>query len=231
MDKHMRGFVEILEENFDLPEPIWDIGSYCVPGQEELANVRSIFAHKEFLGIDMRAGPGVDRVENIENISAADESVGTILCLNTLEHVENMFAAAGEMHRVIRQGGILILTTPFNFPIHNHPGDYWRFTPQALLYLTRDFSTRLVGHHGYELTPRMTFAVAFKSDNPDVLEKKLDGLKARFIKAAYKRKGSVGRRIKMALAQALVGKKYFYNQNHFGDIGMEIVCQQDRNES
>ena len=58
-----------------------------------------------------------------------------------LEHVEaDPFAAIEETRRVLRPGGIAVHTTVFMYPVHGAPGDFWRFTPNALRYLCRNFS-------------------------------------------------------------------------------------------
>jgi SAM-dependent methyltransferase len=48
--------------------------------------------------------------------------------------------AFDESRRVLKPGGVAIHTTAFMYPIHQFPGDFWRFTPDALKYLARDFS-------------------------------------------------------------------------------------------
>ena len=80
----------------------------------------------------MREGPGVDRVLNIHEIDLASESVGTVLMLDTVEHVEFVRKAMEEVHRILKPSGILVVTSVMNFPIHSHPYDYWRFTPEGL---------------------------------------------------------------------------------------------------
>ena len=68
MERIIRDYVAIVADLFELPEPIWDIGSYQVAGQEELVNLRDVFAGRDFVGVDMREGPGVDRVENVVQV-------------------------------------------------------------------------------------------------------------------------------------------------------------------
>lgn len=55
-----------------------------------------------------------------------------------LEHVEgDPFAAVRESFRVVRPGGFVVHTTCLLNPIHREPGDFWRFTPDALALLCR----------------------------------------------------------------------------------------------
>lgn len=58
-----------------------------------------------------------------------------------IEHVEgNVEQAINETHRVLKPGGILILTSAFIYPVHYGPKDLWRFSPDAFRYLCRNFS-------------------------------------------------------------------------------------------
>jgi len=55
-----------------------------------------------------------------------------------LEHVEgNPFDAIKESFRVVKAGGFVVHTTCLLNPIHREPGDFWRFTPDALALLCR----------------------------------------------------------------------------------------------
>jgi ubiquinone/menaquinone biosynthesis C-methylase UbiE len=48
---------------------------------------------------------------NIEDIAFPEGSFDTILCSHVLEHVDDR-KALGEMHRILRQGGLLLMMTP-----------------------------------------------------------------------------------------------------------------------
>lgn len=67
---------------------------------------------------------------------------GTILCLSVLEHVMDPFQIFRAIYKVLKRRGLFILSTVFEFPYHPSPGDYWRFSPEALrhLALTTGFS-------------------------------------------------------------------------------------------
>lgn len=67
----------------------------------------------------------------------------TILCTQVLEHIPNPQKAIQQMHKLLKKGGTLILTTPFIFPIHSN-SDYYRFSPQALQELLKKFKTTTI---------------------------------------------------------------------------------------
>jgi SAM-dependent methyltransferase len=166
----LNGVVQAISETFDLPEPVLEIGSYLTPGREEIANLRQFFTGKSYVGIDIRPGPGVDQVADVECLPHADGSVGTVLCLSTLEHVQRFWRAFDELHRVLRPDGVLVISVPFNIRIHNHPSDYWRFTPEAVDLLLEDYPSRLIGWHGPVERPENIWAVAFREARPAITE-------------------------------------------------------------
>lgn len=92
------------------------------------------------VGIDIESGEGVDFVADAHNLSRfRDGEFERVLCTEVLEHLSNPQKAVDEMYRVLRPGGKVILTTRFIFPLHNIPGDYFRFTRYGLKHLFRNF--------------------------------------------------------------------------------------------
>ncbi len=132
---------------YQAKSPVYEMGSFIVPGQGHMS-VRSLFTGMDFIGCDVRAGNGVDKIENVECLTLKDNSAGTVLCLDTLEHVENVHNAMKEMYRVVVPGGLVIITSVFYFKIHDFPYDYWRFTPKAFELLLKPFSKSEVTSDG-----------------------------------------------------------------------------------
>ncbi len=64
-----------------------------------------------------------------------DNSFDTVLCNQVLEHVPEPQHMMGEMARVLKTGGTLILTAPHIWELHEVPHDYYRYTPYGLRYL------------------------------------------------------------------------------------------------
>ncbi len=158
----IKDFVRICAETLPVSEPIYEFGSLQVPGQEGFANLRPLFPGKKYVGADMRHGPGVDSILNLHDIALPSESVGTILTLDTFEHVEFPREAIAEIHRALKPNGILVISSVMNFPIHDYPYDYWRFTPEAFKSLLKPFAYSFVGFAGEESFPHTVVGVASK---------------------------------------------------------------------
>ncbi|KKQ76823.1 MAG: Methyltransferase type 11 [Parcubacteria group bacterium GW2011_GWA1_38_7] len=75
---------------------------------------------------------------NAKNIPVADESFDSVLMLQVLEHIDDPLAALKEANRILKKGEYLILSTPFMYPIHDSPNDYFRYTQYSLKKLFKD---------------------------------------------------------------------------------------------
>lgn len=93
-----------------------------------------------YLGMDRIAGDGVDLVGDGHAIPFGDNSFDYCICAETLEHDKAPWETAGEIFRVLKSGGLLIVTVPgIGFPRHDYPSDYWRFTTDGLSLLFERF--------------------------------------------------------------------------------------------
>lgn len=67
------------------------------------------------------------------------ESIDIVVCTAVLEHVPDPWAVTEEFRRVLKHGGIVFLSVPAVFPIHDYPMDNWRFMPGGLRLLLNGF--------------------------------------------------------------------------------------------
>jgi predicted O-methyltransferase YrrM len=126
---------------------VLEVGSLDVNGS--LREVVEPLGPKRYLGVDVRPGPGVDEICAAERLVErfGPESFDVVLATDVLEHVADWKAAIGSMKRVLRPGGVTLLTTVApGFPYHGYPDDYWRFEPEVLERAFADFDVEAFEH-------------------------------------------------------------------------------------
>ena len=65
-----------------------------------------------------------DIISDILKIPKPDASFDTILCTEVLEHIPDPISALSEFHRLLKSGGEVIITAPFNSLTHFAPYHY-----------------------------------------------------------------------------------------------------------
>lgn len=125
--------MEFLRREVHAPEisgkSVLEVGSYDVNGSPRTVVVP--MKPSSYLGVDFCAGPGVDRVLDASRLveSLGAEKFDVVLSTEMLEHARDWKSAVSQMKRVLKPGGLLVVTTRGpGFPYHGYPHDYWRFT-------------------------------------------------------------------------------------------------------
>jgi SAM-dependent methyltransferase len=59
------------------------------------------------------------------------EQFDSVLCTEVLEHVPDPFRVLAEIARVLRPGGVAVVSTPFMYRLHEQPYDFFRYTSFA----------------------------------------------------------------------------------------------------
>ena len=100
----------------------------------------ALFPNRTTLDIAPRKDIPVDIIADAHDLSVIpDGSFDCVLCTEVLEHLHTPHKAIAELHRVLKPGGMLLLSTRFIFPLHDVPGDYYRYTKFGLRHLLKDF--------------------------------------------------------------------------------------------
>jgi SAM-dependent methyltransferase len=89
---------------------------------------------------------------NGRDIPFADNSFDGILCTEVLEHVQDYQALVDEMHRVLKPGGVALVTVPWSARFHYIPHDYFRYTPSTLATIFRKFARVEIAGRGTDVT-------------------------------------------------------------------------------
>ena len=67
-----------------------------------------------------------------------ESTFDTIISTQMLEHVRQPEVVIPEMARVLKPNGILILSAPMTWPLHEEPHDYYRYTIHGLRHLLEE---------------------------------------------------------------------------------------------
>lgn len=110
-----------------------DLGSLDVNGS--VRPLVAVLKPAAYVGVDLRSGTGVDVVGDVCSgfLKERYGQFDIVISAETLEHVQTWPLFIHEMKRLAKPGGHMLLTcrSP-GFALHNHPGDYWRFTVDDL---------------------------------------------------------------------------------------------------
>jgi SAM-dependent methyltransferase len=100
---------------------------------------------QQYVGLDYlsdRSKPDV--VGSALDLPFPDQSFDTVVSTEVLEHVPDPLRALTEMRRVLKVGGMLVLTTPMYWPRHEVPYDFFRYPYDGLLYLLNESGLELL---------------------------------------------------------------------------------------
>lgn len=123
-----------------------DIGCGTMSYREDLLKIVN-----EYIGLDypktkkMYPGaPKPDILADAKKLPFDTGTLDTVLMLQVLEHIDNPELAIKEASRVLKKEGILIISVPFLYPVHDAPYDYFRFTEFALKSLLKKFNLKIL---------------------------------------------------------------------------------------
>jgi len=166
MRKPIWNYLKLAIETLPVKDPVYEFGAYQVAEAPENCDIRPLLRQHQYVGCDMRAGPGVDKVLDLHRIALPDNSVGTVFLMDTLEHVEYPHQAMSEIHRILKPDGMVIMSSVLDFFIHATPNDFWRFTPDGFRSLLKHFACHHVGYYGREVFPHTLVGIGFKGSAP-----------------------------------------------------------------
>lgn len=112
---------------------------------------RKLFGVTDYVGLDIDSEPtrkrgAADVLYGGNQFPFADGDFDSILCNQVLEHVFNPDELLGEMHRVLKPGGKLLLTIPFVWDEHEQPYDYARYSSFGLKSLLERSGFEILQH-------------------------------------------------------------------------------------
>lgn len=124
-------------------------------GTEPLWNSEDV----DVVGTDIYPSPSVDCIADAHFLPFRDETFDGVLIQAVLEHVLQPAAVVDEIHRVLRDGGLVYAETPFMQQVHEGAYDFQRFTITGHRWLFRQFEQIAIGPLK---GPAITFAWSLK---------------------------------------------------------------------
>lgn len=101
---------------------------------------RDVLAHCNYVGLDYPTtvlnlyGTRPDVFADGASLPFASASFDTVLLLEVLEHVVDAGNVLAEISRVLKSDGVLLISMPFLYPLHDAPHDYRRYTRCGLIH-------------------------------------------------------------------------------------------------
>lgn len=113
---------------------VLDIGAKNSPYRKRIK-------YTEYITMDIDARHNPDIISDIHDIKSKSAMFDTVIATEVLEHCRIPTKAVAELYRVLKVGGICILSTRFIHEYHPMPNDYYRFTTDSLQDIFKEFSS------------------------------------------------------------------------------------------
>lgn len=120
---------------------VLDVGSMHSP-------YKKYIPHTEYKRLDVDSETQPDICCDIYEIEWEANYFDTIIATEVIEHLYNPEKAVEEIYKILKPGGICILSTRFIYCYHPFPKDYYRFTQDSLSHILKNFSKVEIHCHG-----------------------------------------------------------------------------------
>jgi SAM-dependent methyltransferase len=127
---------------------------------------RKYIKSKNYKTLDINPKVKPDFCEDIHKTKIPSNSFDTIIMIETLEHLYNPFKAIEQAHRILKQGGYVIATTPFIYPYHGEPHDYYRYTKYGLMEIFKKFQKIKITEYGNVFGATIDILTSYKIFKP-----------------------------------------------------------------
>ena len=95
----------------------------------------------EYIGIDIRPGPGVDVICDAGDLVArfGEDAFDLVISTELLEHARDWRRIVSNIKRVTKPAGVLIVSTrSYGVDFHRRPFDYWRYEKEDFTAIFSD---------------------------------------------------------------------------------------------
>lgn len=130
------GNAAFLERSPLIKGVVYDLGCGSRPFEKEV-----LAGAARYLGVDWPNSPHPLRADIVADLNLplpiGDGSADTVISLSVLEHLREPELMLREAFRILKPAGVLYLSVPFQWWVHEAPHDYFRFTRFGLEHLLR----------------------------------------------------------------------------------------------
>jgi hypothetical protein len=77
---------------------------------------------------------------DLMNELVIDKKYDTVICCEIIEHTKNPFQVVNNLKKILNQNGLLYLSFPFNFRMHNPLPDCFRISEFGIREILKDFN-------------------------------------------------------------------------------------------
>jgi len=92
----------------------------------------------------------VDVICEATNLDFESEVFDTVFSTQVIEHVNDPFLMLKEAYRVMKKGGVIIVSAPFCWELHEEPYDFFRYSKYGLksMFENSGFEVKLIKENG-----------------------------------------------------------------------------------
>jgi SAM-dependent methyltransferase len=121
--------------------------------------------------------PYVDVVNTYPDLPFRDATFDCVVSQAVFEHLPDPARSVGEIYRVLKPGGRVLIDTGFLVPLHGDPDHYFNMTGSALRRIMRDFEIGEIGVQPYQNPSQgliMQFEHALMSLRPGIWRQRVE---------------------------------------------------------
>lgn len=129
-------------------------------------NYRKYINFDSYKTFDVDKNSNANFCEDLHATKISSDSFDTIIMIEVMEHLYNPFEGIRQVHRILKKDGYVIATTPFIFPYHSEPNDYFRYTEHGLCKLFEEFSELRIIQYGNVFGATIDLLTVYKLFKP-----------------------------------------------------------------
>ncbi|MEY4921062.1 MAG: hypothetical protein RLZZ564_590 [Pseudomonadota bacterium] len=129
-DSNQEIFLETTLKNYHFSN-ILEIGSKDYGNSSQF---RKLLNFKNYIGVDLESGKGVDLVLNLEEGVGPlkNKKFDLIILCSIIEHSKKPWLIGENIQSVLSDSGIIYSAHPWVWRYHKYPDDYFRFSPNGI---------------------------------------------------------------------------------------------------